>query len=389
MTPQKKIVQFGAGNIGRSLVGQLFSKAGYEVVFVDAIPNVINALNTDRRYLVRVKDKVPAEIWVDNVRGIIAGEKEKIADEIATATVLGTAVGPNALPYILETLAMGLARRTTPVSIIMCENLRGMSKIARAGCLKYLPEGFDIDAVAGFVETSIGKMVPIMPEEMRRTAPLEVWAEAYNKIVADGEGFVGEPIEVPGLVKEKCFAAHVDRKLFIHNLGHATCAYHGFLAGKTTIWESIEVPAIAEATRKAMWESGRSLIGRYPEVFNEKNQGESIEDLVRRFGNQALGDTVFRVGRDLKRKLSREDRFVGAMRCDLENGVEPVETINSFLAALKFRAADELGVMFPGDLEFHAMLEKDGLEAVLKNVSGLTTPEDEPLVQMILDRYRR
>lgn len=161
-----KIIQFGAGNIGRSLVGQLFSKAGYDVVFVDAIPEIISALNAQRRYLVRVKDRVPCDIWVENVRGILASEKERISEEISDATAIGTAVGPNALPYIFETLAMGIARRARPVSVILCENLRGMAKFVREGCLKHLPTGFDIDAKVGFVETSIGKMVPIMPEEI-------------------------------------------------------------------------------------------------------------------------------------------------------------------------------------------------------------------------------
>lgn len=32
---KKRIIQFGAGNIGRSFIGQLFSRSGYEVVFVD------------------------------------------------------------------------------------------------------------------------------------------------------------------------------------------------------------------------------------------------------------------------------------------------------------------------------------------------------------------
>lgn len=30
-----KIVIFGAGSIGRSLIAQLFARAGYEIVFVD------------------------------------------------------------------------------------------------------------------------------------------------------------------------------------------------------------------------------------------------------------------------------------------------------------------------------------------------------------------
>ena len=36
----KKIIIFGAGKIGRAFIGQLFSLAGYELVFVDAIPGI-------------------------------------------------------------------------------------------------------------------------------------------------------------------------------------------------------------------------------------------------------------------------------------------------------------------------------------------------------------
>ena len=37
-------VHFGAGNIGRALAGPIFSRAGYEVVFVDAVPEIVSAL---------------------------------------------------------------------------------------------------------------------------------------------------------------------------------------------------------------------------------------------------------------------------------------------------------------------------------------------------------
>ncbi len=383
MGKKRKIVQFGAGNIGRSLVGQLFSSAGWEVVFVETRVEVVEALNRERGYVVRVKDKVSEDIRVENVRGIHAGERDRIAAEIGAADCIATAVGPAALPHIFETLAAGLARREAPVSIIMCENLRGGARIAREGCLRYLPAGFDIDAVAGFVETSIGKMVPIMPAEVSRRDPLEVWAERYNRIVADADAFVGPEIDVPGIEKHRHFEAHVDRKLFIHNLGHATCAYHGFLAGRTSIWEAMAVGEIERATRAAMWESGNMLIARYPHVFDEDNQREHIEDLLDRFRNRALGDTVYRVGRDLKRKLGPNDRFVPAMRLDLQTGVEPVETVRGLAAGFLFKAADETGAMFPGDAEFHEFLETAGFEAALAKVCGITGESDPGLFALI------
>jgi len=45
MIYNKKMVQFGAGNIGRSFVGQLFSRSGYEVVFVDIKKELVAELN--------------------------------------------------------------------------------------------------------------------------------------------------------------------------------------------------------------------------------------------------------------------------------------------------------------------------------------------------------
>ena len=61
--PEKKILIFGAGKIGRSFIGQLFSRAGYELVFIDA--NKDDYLD----YYRLIFEKVPSGgyILVDNV----------------------------------------------------------------------------------------------------------------------------------------------------------------------------------------------------------------------------------------------------------------------------------------------------------------------------------
>ena len=41
----KNTVLFGAGKIGRSFIGKLFSRAGYEVVFIDKDGQLINVFN--------------------------------------------------------------------------------------------------------------------------------------------------------------------------------------------------------------------------------------------------------------------------------------------------------------------------------------------------------
>ena len=388
---RKYIVHFGAGNIGRSLVGQIFSKAGYDVIFIDTVPEIIDELNSKERYKVKIKDTLPPgvsnELWVENVKGISAFNNEAVINAIAGADLISTAVGANILPRILPVIAKGILKRSAPVSLLFCENLRGVSEIAKNEMSKIMPEDFDIESRIGFVTTSIGKMVPLMPNEIRAKDPLEVWGEAYNQILADKAGFVNELPEIEGLVLKNNFSAYMDRKLFIHNLGHAASAYFGFLKNKTAIWECMADEKIREETKRVMQEAGKALIKHYPSEFNEANIDEHIEDLLNRFANKMLGDTVFRVGRDLKRKLSSDDRCIGALRLIVNNDGNPEPVCRVIGAALCFKARDESGNLFPSDEEFHNELNNEGINFMLANVCKLDPEKDSKEIKFIIKNY--
>jgi len=372
-----KLVQFGAGNIGRAFVGQLFARAGWEVVFVEVDPILVEALNRARRYVVEIRDEPPGRITVENVRAVDGRDRDAVAEEVATADAAATSVGPHALESLYPLLAAGLVRRRElrggPLDILICENLRSAADVFREGLARHLPEDFDIECDVGLVETSIGKMVPLISDAERRRDPLTVYAEAFNTLIVDRRGFKLPAPQVPGLDPKDNIAAYVDRKSFIHNLGHAAAAYVGFAAQPqaTYLWQALEDQRIETITRGAMWESGRALIAEYPAEFDRANQGEHIEDLLRRFRNRRLGDTIHRVGRDLFRKLAPEDRVVGALRLQMKRGVEPIATTATLAAALLFRAGDDSGVMLADDVRFAAALDQVGPRAMLADVSGL------------------
>lgn len=390
----KKIVVFGAGNIGRSFIGQLFSRSGYEVVFIDINDVIVNALNESRRYRIEVKDAHPETIWVENVRAVHGKDAEKVAEEIATADIMATAVGPNNLPYIYRNIAKGLLKRHGlgggPIDIIICENVRNAAKIFREGLARHLPADYPLDSLVGLVETSIGKMVPIMPEEERRRYPLLVYAEAYNVLIADKKGFKRGVPKVDGLEAKENMAAYVDRKLFIHNLGHAVTAYLGYITDPNMryIWEAINNKDVRRAVEIAMWESGRALIAEYPQEFNEENIGEYINDLIRRFGNKALGDTIYRVGRDVPRKLSRNDRLIGALFLDAKHGVPAPSTTLGAAAAIFFRAKDEKGELYEKDRVFVEEVYPRGIDCILKEVCGLNLEKEKGIIQGIKEAYK-
>ncbi|MFA6631593.1 MAG: mannitol-1-phosphate 5-dehydrogenase [Kiritimatiellia bacterium] len=375
-------VHFGAGNIGRALAGPIFSRAGYQVLFVDAVPEIVRALHERNAYRVVIKDTLPAGVpdtfMVTGVDGINVRDSEAVKAAVARADLIGTAVGAAHLPGVLAAIAAGLPERAgRPVSLLFCENLHGLARMARETLSRALPEGFPLDRQVGLVETSIGKMVPLMPQEVRRNDPLEVWGEAYNAIIADRGGFVGPvPEGIDGLLLKQCFQAYVDRKLYIHNLGHAACAYHGYLRGHALICDAVSDPAVFDETLAVMQESARALSRRYPEELGAAGLAVHVADLLRRFGNRALGDTVYRVGRDLSRKLAPGDRLIGGLRLVQAEHGDLAPVCRAIAAALRFAATDEAGQPFAPDAAFRARLEQEGVTTVLCAHCGLNPVRD-------------
>ncbi len=376
-----KLVLFGAGKIGRSFIGQLFSRSGYEVVFIDKDTQLINALNRQHSYKVFICDTHPETIVVENVRGVHADDTDKVINEIASADVLAVSIGKNGLPHIVPVLSEGLLKREQnhpgrALDIILAENMRNADIFLHDALAKALPASYPLDERVGLVETSIGKMVPLAVSQPDEDL-LSVSAEAYNALIVNKEAFKNPVPKVAGMDAKENMKAWVDRKLFIHNFGHAATAYLGYLSHPDSVytWEILEDAATKNLVNKAMQESAVALKYLYPGVFTDTQLQDHIDDLLRRFANRSLGDTVFRVGCDLYRKLSPDDRIVTPLLTAFQNQLPFDRIFSVFSAAFEFKATDPDGNMFPADIEFHKELKEKGKEEILRRVCGFTDPE--------------
>ncbi|MFZ4726255.1 MAG: hypothetical protein ACOYMD_12505, partial [Paludibacter sp.] len=90
-----------------------------------------------------------------------------------------------------------------------------------------------------------------------------------------------------------------------------------------------------------------------------------------RFQNRALGDTIYRVGCDLKRKLSAEDRLAGAMHLALELKLPYDKILSAFIVGCAFKATDEAGNRLIDDIDFSEKVEKFGIEWALTEIAEL------------------
>ena len=376
-----KLVLFGAGKIGRSFIGQLFSRSGYEVVFIDIDRSIVAALNEKRSYNVFICDRHQEILVVENVRGVNADDHHAVAEEIATADVLAVSVGKAGLPHIIPVLSRGLLLRENrypgrALDIILAENMRNADTFFYESLLKSLPADYPLDMNVGLIETSIGKMVPLATKQANDDI-LSVTAEAYNTLIVDRKAFKNPIPDVNGLEAKDNMKAWVDRKLFIHNFGHAAVAYLGyrFHPELTYLWEALEIKEIRNMAKAAMSESADVLQHIYPDVFTQDELHEHIDDLLSRFANVALGDTIFRVGCDLFRKLSSDDRIVIPLITAFHNRLPYKKILQVFVAAFQFRATGQDGKMFPDDIQFHWELKNNGIENVFRNVCGFTNKD--------------
>ena len=390
----KKIVLFGAGKIGRSFIGQLFSRGGYEVVFVDVFKPVIDELNLRGNYNVIIKSDKDEVMNITHVRGVHADNTKQVSFEIATSDIVAVSVGLNGMKAVFPLLAQGLSERyelnkNLPLDIIIAENMRNADDYFKDELIPLLPADYPFEQLVGLVETSIGKMVPIMLNKDMEEDILQVFAEPYNTLILARQSFKNPIPDVPGLSPKENMKAWVDRKLFIHNLGHAATAYIGFLYNPRFVYlyEALSVPAIYKKVRNTMLSAAEILWKKYPEDFTAKDLVDHIDDLLYRFRNKALGDTIFRVGCDLMRKLSPEDRIVGALKTAIEYDCDYREIVFVLACAMNFRAVDEQGVLFPGDKDFIEIYEK-GIYEVLTSVCKFDNPLAEKLsTQLIPIQY--
>ena len=376
----KQAVMYGGGNIGRGFIGALMSRSGYEVTFVDVAVPVVEELQSRRCYPLRiVSSEGNTDLTINNVTAVNGNDTPAVAQAIARCDIMATAVGARILKFIVPNIVAGLRQRWAeggkPLNIIICENLNDANKIIEGMIKEQLTdaEKAKFDETVGLVEASIGRMVPVQTEEMKDGEPLRVCVESYGFLPVDKAAFKGEIPEIEGMVPFEPFDFFIKRKLFIHNMGHATTAYLGGLLGDEFVWQSIGNPAIRLIAQNAMTESAMALSRHY----NVPLEGIllHITDLLGRFANVALGDTCARVGGDPARKLSPADRMIGSSLLALQEGITPAYITVGAAAGIK-RYLDEAG-----EAQSLAAAEK-----VLAEVSQLSA--DAPLAKLILPYYK-
>ncbi|HAN24031.1 MAG: mannitol-1-phosphate 5-dehydrogenase [Microbacterium sp.] len=361
-----KAVHFGAGNIGRGFVGLLLHEGGYEVVFSDVAAPLVDAINAETSYTVHAVGDGGGDTVVTGFRAVNSQlDPQAVVDELATADVATTAVGPNILRFIAPVIYAGLVARSAelpPLAVMACENAIRATDTLRDEIAALAGAGWPaVAAKAVFANTAVDRIVPGQPEGQHG---VDVTVEPFFEWAIEQGPFAGAVPSIPGAHFVDDLTPYIERKLFTVNTGHASTAYFGARAGIERISDALADPEILAAVRSTLEETSAVLIARHG--FTAEELADYRATILRRFQNPELPDTVWRVGRQPLRKLSRHERFVGPAADAAERGLSVAALLGTVGAALAFETADD-----PEAVELQELLRTTEATALVTRVTGI------------------
>jgi mannitol-1-phosphate 5-dehydrogenase len=372
-----KAVHFGAGNIGRGFVGLLLHEGGYEVVFSDVADALVDAINAADSYTVHEAGPGGVDHVVTGFRAVNSRtDPDALTQEIATADVVTTAVGPTVLRFVAPAIVAGLAQRSpeaAPLQVMACENAIGATDLLRT----------EIEAAAGadaagilsravFANTAVDRIVPAQ-------APgggVDVTVEPYFEWAIESTPFGDTLPNIPGAHFVDSLGPFIERKLFTVNTGHAAAAYFGAQRGIERISDALADAEVAARVTAALEETSAVLVATHG--LDSEELARYRATILERFRNPELVDTVQRVGRQPLRKISRNERFVGPAAMAAERGLSSTALVAAVAAALDFDDAED-----EQSVELQQLLRSEDALAFTTRTTGLD-PE-HPLFAAVRD----
>ncbi|WP_173918652.1 mannitol-1-phosphate 5-dehydrogenase [Halobacillus sp. Marseille-Q1614] len=375
-----KALHFGAGNIGKGLIGYLLNKSGFDLCFVDVNESTVNSMNRSNQYFLEILDEDRTGESISPVRALHSSSQEEVIDAIVEADLITTSVGAGNLSKIAPVISKGLLKRIQldkgSIDIIANENMINASSKLKDEVHRNTSES-DREAIrshVGFPNSAIDRL---SLSEKRSEGEVTL-VEPYYEWMIEKPGMLHSdlpPINNATYVDE--LKPYIERKLYIVNMGHAATAYTAFLEGYTTIQSALKNPEIEKFLREALQESARYFIQTYD--FEAGEMSGFIDKTVKRFKNDNISDDIVRVGRAPIRKLGFEERLVKPTRVLFETGL-PIERLTTAVAAafLFHNPHDEESVTIQSYIREH------GIE---QSITHFTEIEDTTLKSKIKDNY--
>lgn len=367
MVIKMKILIFGAGSTGRGHLAALLYENGYtDITFVDKNIALVDMLKSTKVYKVQLLGEKERVIEIKDFKIISREEENTVIKAFYEADLVLTAVIAENLENVSEVLVKAITDRKTKkkesyLNIIACENLDNASSYLREMTYYNLDEETKAyaDKYIGFPDAMISRVVPLAKDR-----PDYLVAEDYNEWVVRKSDFKGADFNIPFMNLVDNLEARLERKLWVHNGGHATVAYAGFLKGHKYIHEAVFDPEISSFAGEVLDELGDIVVHKHG--FTNEQIREYEHNLVVRGSIIEMKDDIARVVRDPIRKLGIRDRLMAPAIYALENNLKNDKILESIANITLYYSPNDIE-----SLKMKQNIENEGIRYFLEETIKL------------------
>ena len=351
----KKIVVIGAGKTGRGFIGRLLQEADREIIFIDKNSDLVDKLNREKQCCVSFFGNRREPVLVDNYTAY-TWENSDIED----AELILVSVGGQNLKDVGAQLSK-LLQDDRRYYLITCENASNPAKTLK--------------------EAIGGKNVSVSEATVFCTTiesdGYNINSENYPYLQCNAQLLDGYVPDVPSFKAIDHFSNFLTRKLMTYNAASCVIAYNGALLGYTDYGEAANDPRILKLLDKNYAATNLAMCKAFGYELQDQQEFAALSKA--KFCDRTIVDTIARNAREPHRKLSSNERIIGAARLLQENGEDTSVLVLTAAAAILYRDSS--------DTAWTAIQSENSPAEILKTVCGLK--EEDLLYQKILDLIGR
>lgn len=402
-TPKKEIALIGAGKIGKGYTADLFSEAGYHLIFLCHSLKQAEAMRAQGSYTIfkyRNGQEAPEEYRISDFEAYsTAAEYEQCLAVLARVRYATVHVYPGAFQAIGHMVGDAIRRRVAEgnadtLDLMLCLNYIDADRILK----RYIEERLETEEERRYFAEKVGVGMALTfrwgaePQPwMLQKDPLCACVAESPDLPVDAEAFRGA---VPPGVALRPLTKMRERlayKLWGGNVSSAILANLSMQRGYAYTGEGREDDEIYLAsvlgTREAEFgfDQVYSLTpAEKAENVRGRNHGERPREQVRQEQGYQGMDPVTRVGADPARKLARQDRLVGPAIACIRAGRIPFFLAKAAAAGFYFKNPADASAC-----EIQDYIARRGIEAAVERYCelDLTDPAEQALYQLILAHY--
>jgi len=383
----KSILIIGAGNIGRGVIGGLFYKAGYKLVFYDISISRMKQLNEQGHYLIkRVWPDKKERIVVDKLKVVDSSNEKELIDAISKVNLVACCVYQGAFESICRNIAEAIKIKMNVnsdyLNILLCVNSLGAPDYFNEQIEANLSGNKEALSYfyqrVGICQALVGMAAMPSTPELLAEDSFAVTTRMGGSVGIDKETFRGNNLEVEGIEMVSRAKEKIYRKVYTGNMKHCMTAFMGKAKNYKYIEECDNDKFIQKCVAGAFNEAEEAV----QREFNfDENERQSWRQSILGIKNSNIKDEIARVSANPITKLNRENRFVGPALLCIKHNILPFYLSKGIAYGFLYRDEKD-----KESIEITDYVEKNGIEKAIRKYCGLRD-EEWMLIDLIKKQY--